>query len=224
MRAMGRFSKLRAPAVGWPVAPPPPPEARPRARPTDRPAAPGRRPSPAPAAEPSRSAPSGSGAAPASPWLPPRPDPPAAEAATTTPVTAPADPVAPAEPASFRDRARIRRRLRYLRQTRELAFRDLGGFVFDSRRLGRPREDIVEAKLKGLLAMDRELRALETALDERRELLLLHEPGISACPRCATIHGSDANFCPSCGLACRGGPLPLGSRAPLPPAGPPAGE
>jgi hypothetical protein len=212
MRAMGRFSKLRAPAVGWPVAPPPPPESRPPARPAERaaapPAPPEPRPSPAPA--PSRSLPS------ASPWLPSRRETPPVETATTTTVTAPADPVAGAEPASFRDRARIRRRLRYLRQTRELAFRDLGGFVFDSRRLERPREDIVEAKLKGLLAMDRELRALETALDERQELLLLHEPGISACPRCATIHGSDANFCPSCGLPCRGGPLPLGS---LPPAG-----
>jgi hypothetical protein len=146
---------------------------------------------------------------------------------------APAPPVAeeaparPAEPAgdsgatSFRDRARVRRRLRYLRQTRELAFRDLGGFVFDSRRFDRRRDDIVEAKLKGLIAMDRELRALETALDERQEIMLLHEPGITVCPRCGAIHGSDANFCSGCGLPRGGAGLPLGPRAPLP--APPAG-
>ncbi len=209
MRAMGRFSKLRAPAVGWPVAPPPA-EPRPQART----GAPGSRPS----AEPGRPAASGSGAAPTSRQLPSRPDPPAA--GETTAVTA--STLAEPGPASFRDRARIRRRLRYLRQTRELAFRDLGGFVFDSWRLERPREDIVEAKLKGLLAMDRELRTLETALDERQELRLLHEPGITACYGCATIHGSDANFCPSCGLPRPGRQRPPGPRAPVPPAAPPA--
>jgi hypothetical protein len=120
----------------------------------------------------------------------------------------------------FRDRSRVRRRLRYLRQTRELAFRDLGGFVFDAHRLGRPRPEIVAAKLKGLAAMDDELRTLETALADRQELRLLHEPGITVCPRCAAIHGSDANFCSSCGLPRGGAALPLGPRAPLP-SGPP---
>jgi hypothetical protein len=118
---------------------------------------------------------------------------------------------------SYRDRARLRRRLRYLRRARELGFRDLGGFVFDAHRFGRPRQDIVAAKLKGLAGMDAELRALETALDDRRELMLLHEPGISVCPRCATLHGSDANFCSGCGLPRGGAALPLGPRAPLPP-------
>ena len=32
----------------------------------------------------------------------------------------------------------------------------------------------------------------------------LREPGITACPRCGTLHGSDARFCPSCGLALSG--------------------
>ncbi|HWH12347.1 MAG TPA: hypothetical protein VG165_14560 [Solirubrobacteraceae bacterium] len=117
---------------------------------------------------------------------------------------------------SYRDRARLRRRLRYLRRARELSFRDLGGFVFDAHRFNRSRDDIVAAKLKGLAGMDAELRSLETALDDRRELMLLHEPGISVCPRCATLHGSDANFCAGCGLPRRGAALPLGPRAPLP--------
>jgi hypothetical protein len=121
---------------------------------------------------------------------------------------------------SYRDRARLRRRLRYLRRARELAFRDLGGFVFDAHRFNRRREDIVAAKLKGLAGMDAELRSLETALDDHRELMLLHEPGISVCPRCATLQGSDANFCSGCGLPRRGAGLPLGPRAPLPVAEP----
>ncbi len=117
---------------------------------------------------------------------------------------------------SYRDRARLRRRLRYLRRARELSFRDLGGFVFDAHRFDRPRNDIVAAKLKGLAGMDAELRSLEDALDDHRELTLLHEPGISVCPRCATLQASDANFCSGCGLPSRGAALPLGPRAPLP--------
>ncbi|GAC1438501.1 MAG: hypothetical protein NVSMB51_14440 [Solirubrobacteraceae bacterium] len=121
----------------------------------------------------------------------------------------------PVQAQSYRDRARLRRRLRYLRQTRELAFRDLGGFVFDQYRFARSREDIVRAKVAGLDAMDRELRALERALEDRRELLFLQEPGISVCPRCGAIHGSDANFCPGCALPRgEGAGLPLGSRPP----------
>ncbi|MEA2354432.1 MAG: hypothetical protein QOD61_561 [Solirubrobacteraceae bacterium] len=183
MGPMGRFSRLRAPAVRSPAAP-----ARAAAHTPEPPTA-------APEPPPARSGPPA----------------PAEEDATLVDAGAPTP-----DGTSFRDRARVRRRLRYLRQTRELAFRDLGGFVFDARRFNRPREDIVEAKLKGLMAMDRELRALETALDQREELMLLHEPGITVCPRCGVIHGSDANFCPGCGLPRRGAALPLGPRAPLP--------
>ena len=45
---------------------------------------------------------------------------------------------------------------------------------------------------------------LETALRERRDLHELREPGIAACPRCQTLHDTDANFCPGCGTALRG--------------------
>ncbi|MGI8803568.1 MAG: zinc ribbon domain-containing protein, partial [Solirubrobacteraceae bacterium] len=136
----------------------------------------------------------------------------------------PASDEAPAGgPGGFRDRARLRRRLRYLRQTREIAFRDLGGFVFDARRFDRPREDIVEGKLKALRVVDRELRALETALDERREVTLLHEPGITACPGCGEIHGSDDNFCPGCGLPRGRAGMPA-PRAAAPGSAPPTAE
>src|SRR5439155_2667788 len=110
----------------------------------------------------------------------------------------PAD--AQASPPGFRDRGRMRRRLRYLRRLRELGFRDVGGLVFDLDRFGRDREDLVRAKLDALRAVDAELRTLEIALDDVRPLHELHEPGIAACPRCGALHGSEAHFCPSCGL------------------------
>jgi hypothetical protein len=112
---------------------------------------------------------------------------------------------APADAApGFRTRARIRRRLRYLRRYRELAFRDLGGLVFDLHRFGRERPDLVAQKLGGLATVDRELRALETALRDRQDITQLREAGIAACTRCQTLHDTDANFCPGCGSALRG--------------------
>jgi zinc-ribbon domain len=115
----------------------------------------------------------------------------------------PADPAAPPEP-SFRNRGRLRRRLRFLRRVRELGFRDLGGLVFDQHKFNRPNEELVRGKVAALAAVDGELRALEEALNERRAITELREPGITACPRCGTLHGSDARFCPSCGLALTG--------------------
>src|SRR4051812_64548 len=104
----------------------------------------------------------------------------------------------------FRERARMRRRLRYLRRIRELGFRDVGGLVFDLDRFGRNREDLVRAKLDALRAVDAELRALESALDDVRPLHELRESGVAACPRCGGLHGSEASFCPTCGLHLRG--------------------
>jgi hypothetical protein len=115
----------------------------------------------------------------------------------------PADPAAPPQP-TFRNRGRLRRRLRFLRRVRELGFRDLGGLVFDQHKFNRPNEDLVRGKVAALAAVDHELRALEEALGEKRDITELREPGITACPRCGTLHGSDARFCPSCGLALTG--------------------
>jgi hypothetical protein len=127
----------------------------------------------------------------------------AAEAQPAGPAGAePPDPAAPRP--TFRNRARLRRRLRFLRRVRELGFRDLGGLVFDQHRFGRPDEALVRGKVAALTAVDVELRALERALRDRRDITELREPGLSACPRCGTLHGSDARFCPSCGLALRG--------------------
>ncbi|MGZ6645696.1 MAG: zinc-ribbon domain-containing protein, partial [Solirubrobacteraceae bacterium] len=63
---------------------------------------------------------------------------------------------------------------------------------------------LVDGKLHALVAVDGELRALEHALDDRRPLTELREPGISVCSRCGALHGSEARFCPSCGTPVRG--------------------
>ncbi|HEV7808089.1 MAG TPA: zinc ribbon domain-containing protein [Solirubrobacteraceae bacterium] len=138
-----------------------------------------------------------------------------------TPVT---EVVETAGTASFRDRGRLRRRLRYLRRARELAFRDVGGLIFDMRRFERDRPDLVEAKLGALTAVDHELRALERVLDDRRPIHELREPGLSSCPRCGALHASEDHFCPRCGLQI-GGPQAMGEVGggiAAPPQAPPA--
>ena len=145
---------------------------------------------------------------------------------------APADPTqqtelldgaAVASAPSFQDRSRLRRRLRFLRRARELGFRDVGGLIFDMRRFGRNRPDLLDAKLDALLAVDAELRALERVLDDRRSIHELREPGISACARCGALHASEANFCPQCGLQISGPRAmgELGGAIAAPPKAPP---
>jgi hypothetical protein len=138
--------------------------------------------------------------------------------APSTAVAAGQEPV-PDRP-SFRHRGRLRRRLRYLRRVRELGFRDLGGLVFDQHRFSSVNEELVRGKLSALAAVDGELRALEQALDDRRPITELREPGVSVCARCGGLHGSEARFCPSCGVPVRG-PLAIGEvgEAVSPPAG-----
>ncbi|WP_324909028.1 zinc ribbon domain-containing protein [Baekduia sp.] len=126
--------------------------------------------------------------------------------------------VAPSRP-SFRDRARLRRRLRYLRRVRELGFRDLGGLAFDLHRFRRRNDELVLGKLAALDAVDRELRAIERVLDERRDIIELREPGVAACPRCGALHGSDAHFCPQCGTQFSG-PRAIGEVGPGATSGP----
>jgi hypothetical protein len=100
----------------------------------------------------------------------------------------------------LRERARIRRRTRYLRKLRELQLRDIGGFVLELHRFGRERPELLAAKLAGAADTDQELGALEHALDERRPLRELREPGIGgACAACGTVHGSHDRYCAWCG-------------------------
>lgn len=115
-------------------------------------------------------------------------------------------PVAPAQPErpGFRERGRLRRRLRYLREVRELGYRDLGGLVLDQHRFQRPNEELVEGKVEAIEGIDAEMRAIEHALDTSAPYTELFIPGLSACPRCGALHESEANFCPQCGLSFRG--------------------
>jgi hypothetical protein len=114
----------------------------------------------------------------------------------------PARPTVPADGAratSFLERAVLRRRIRFLRRRRELALHDLGGFVYETHRLGESRPELTTEKLDGVDVIDGELATLERALGLGEELIVLHEPGISSCTHCSTIHDSAARFCPSCG-------------------------
>jgi hypothetical protein len=121
------------------------------------------------------------------------------------PAAASGAPTAPETP-SFHVRGRLRRRLRYLRRVRELQLRDLGGLVYETYRMSRPRQDLVERKVSVLAATDAELRGLEHALDDVRPMLEVREPGIGGqCPRCGEIFGSDARFCSHCGAGLAGG-------------------
>ena len=105
-----------------------------------------------------------------------------------------------AGPPGFGARGRVRRRARFLRKARELAYRDLGGLVFNLHRFGQRNDALVLAKLSTLSHIDAELRALEAALAERQPVTVLREAGITACPRCAAIHSGEDRFCPNCGL------------------------
>jgi hypothetical protein len=100
---------------------------------------------------------------------------------------------------SFLQRAVIRRRVRFLHRRRELALYDLGGFLFESHRLGQPHEEILTEKLEALTALDDELALLQRALGLHEEVAVLSEPGIAACSHCGTLRDSAANFCPGCG-------------------------
>jgi hypothetical protein len=120
----------------------------------------------------------------------------------------------------FLERARIRRRARFLSAARELAYRDLGGLVFDLHRFGQRNDAVVKAKLDTLSRIDSELRALQAALSERQSVTVLREAGVAACLRCAAIHGSGDRFCPTCGLAVDQAERPIAASAPTPGAPP----
>src|SRR5271163_366125 len=84
-------------------------------------------------------------------------------------------PSAPTGSPGFSERGRMRRRARFLRKARELAYRDLGGLVFNLHRFGQRNDALVLAKLSTLGHIDSELRALETTLHEPQPLTVLSE-------------------------------------------------
>ena len=103
-------------------------------------------------------------------------------------------------PLGLVERARIRRRARYLRRLKEVQLRDIGGFLLELHRFGRERPDLVSGKIASAADTDRELRALEQALYGSASLRELREAGIGgACSECGAVHGSDDHFCASCG-------------------------
>jgi hypothetical protein len=151
------------------------------------------------------------------------------QTSATTPAAAPAQPDEASQPTDaatsqtsadsrsvgFGARGRVRRRARFLRKARELAYRDLGGLVYSLHRFGQRNDSLVLAKLATLTRIDAELRGLEASLSERHPITVLREAGITACPRCAAIHSGEDRFCPNCGL-------PMSRNVDLPIAGVPA--
>jgi hypothetical protein len=94
----------------------------------------------------------------------------------------------------------MRRRARYLRQLREVQLRDIGGFLLESGRQDRPRPDLLGPKLAAAAETERELYALEQALEERRSMAELRVAGIGgACETCGALFGSSDRFCSACG-------------------------
>jgi hypothetical protein len=125
---------------------------------------------------------------------------------------------APQHRPGFRERGRLRRRLRFLREARELGYRDIGGLVVDQHRFQRPNAALVADKVAAVDAIDRELRAIEDVLGAHKPYEELFVPGVSACQRCGALHGTDARFCPHCGLDFSG-PRPVAGVWAQPPAG-----
>ena len=141
-----------------------------------------------------------------------------ADTGTSTDRSVGDDPVELGQP-GFGARGRMRRRARFLRKARELAYRDLGGLVFNLHRFGQRNDPLVIGKLTTLGHIDTELRTLESALAEHRPVTVLREAGITACARCAAIHSSEDRFCPNCGLALSRHPdLPIAGAAASPAA------
>ncbi len=149
----------------------------------------------------------------------PAPEATAEDETRTLPETPPAEPEAPGPPAGIapedligerpdtRRRGRLRRRLRHLRQIRELMLRDLGGIAYEIHRA--PAGDdgaraqglrVLEGKLERLVGLDAERRELEVELGDVRAETVLRESGVGgACPACGEYFASDAHFCANCG-------------------------
>ena len=91
--------------------------------------------------------------------------------------------------------------MRYLYRLRELQLRDLGGLVFDLYRFGEQRDALVRGKLDALMATDKEIRELESALGRPRGELVVRQPGVGgSCASCGELHSAGARYCATCGV------------------------
>src|SRR3954454_6792186 len=97
-------------------------------------------------------------------------------------------------------RGALRRRVRFLRRSREILLRDLGGFYYAPHLSGGAQHSshraVLETKAGGLAAIDHELRELEARLGETYSgETVVREPGIGGtCPKCGELHASDAGW------------------------------
>ncbi len=124
-----------------------------------------------------------------------------------------------ANPPNFVERTQLRRRIRYLRQLREVQLRDLGGFALELHRFGAERPELTQSKIEAAAETDRELRQLEYALNGRVELRVVREAGIGgACSSCGAVYGTEDRFCSNCGEPLPGTTLLRDDRRPQRPA------
>jgi hypothetical protein len=126
-------------------------------------------------------------------------------------------------PADSATRGKLRRRIGYLRQVRELLLRDLGGFYAEAHRSEQgpdAHRRLLDAKARRLTTLDAEVRELEARLSEPHAETVLRQPGIGGtCPECGELYGSGARYCSRCaapltGRAARGragAPTPQGT-------------
>lgn len=76
--------------------------------------------------------------------------------------------------------------------------------MLELHRFGRERPDLAGAKLAEAAGTDRELRALERALESRKPIGELRVAGIGgSCERCGALHGSSDRYCAACGRPLR---------------------
>lgn len=127
------------------------------------------------------------------------------ESATTSPAKsselAQQELALPATAAKQPSRGKLNRRLRHLRQIREISYRDLGGLVFELHRAGHRNDPLVTAKLDALKAIDSDVLAIENALNTRSGPVDLRIAGISCCQACSEVIFSDSKYCHRCGNA-----------------------
>ena len=124
----------------------------------------------------------------------------------------------------FSERGRMRRRARFLRKARELAYRDLGGLVYNLHRFGQRNDALVLAKLTTLGQIDAELRTLEGALAEHQSVTVRAtpvSPPARAARRSTAARTASARTAGSRWTVAPSAPSPVRPRAPPHPRRPP---
>ena len=122
--------------------------------------------------------------------------------------------------ASTADRGAMRKRLRRVRDARDLALHELGALVMEMHRQGRHDPGVIEGKAREAVAVDAEFRALGGALERGEPVTGVAAGGVLApCTSCGALVGREDRFCSRCGTPVAPGAV---RPAPAPMAAPPS--